>query len=302
MICKQCGKEIPEGSKYCGYCSAPADSVQPVDNITDRKSGKKKYSFLKWLLLIPAFIAVVLIVAVISSRAPGKIVIKDKPSKLFDMLDNTTDIPRKKAEESEREAAETMEETKPQPEAQPEPSSGTDPAQDETVPDASDIPEPKNQKIRRIRVSASSTSTAKSKDGQTYEAEHLIDGDYTTAWLEGRDDEGIGESLLFTFDGKHRICKLIIYNGFLKTEYRYTINGKVTKLLAEFDDGSSKVIDLDVMHVSDREVSFSPDDMNPTVVVFDQPVETETMKLTILDAVAGTKYKDTSMSEIEVYE
>ena len=76
------------------------------------------------------------------------------------------------------------------------------------------------RKIKFNRVKASSHLETKSQDGQTYEPEHLIDGWYLSAWIEGKDDLGIGESVELSFKKTERITRMVLYNGFLDTKYR----------------------------------------------------------------------------------
>ncbi len=35
MICKQCGKEIPDGSKFCLECGAPVEAERPVEDVAE---------------------------------------------------------------------------------------------------------------------------------------------------------------------------------------------------------------------------------------------------------------------------
>lgn len=157
------------------------------------------------------------------------------------------------------------------------------------------------RKIKIKGTKASSHLETKSQDGQTYEPEHLIDGWYLSAWIEGKDDLGIGESVELSFDKTERITRMVIYNGFLDTKYRYAINGKVTKLLVEFDDGTSKTIDVKTMSAPEEKETFQESEMQPTELILDEPITASSVKLTIMDAVSGSKYDDVAISEIELY-
>lgn len=157
---------------------------------------------------------------------------------------------------------------------------------------------------KRVRIRdalASSYLNTVSQDGQTYEPFHVIDGNYQTAWIEGKDDLGVGESLSLDLGDTERITRMLIYNGFLNTKYRYAINGKVTRLLVEFSDGTSRTVDVKTMNVPDEKEPFAESEMDPTEIRFDEPVDASGVKLTILDAVSGSKYDDVCISEVEIY-
>ena len=49
------------------------------------------------------------------------------------------------------------------------------------------------------------------------------------------------------------------------------------------------------------DVPFDSSELNPTEVYLDEPVVTDTIRLTILSDIPGVKYYDTCISEIEVY-
>ena len=91
------------------------------------------------------------------------------------------------------------------------------------------------------------------------------------------------------------------FNGFLKTKYRYTVNGKVT--LARIDLGGRRTGDhnIRVMEPGLDNIPFRRNELSPTEIVLDEPVRTDTIKIGILGDIPGIKYYDTAISEIEVY-
>jgi len=155
--------------------------------------------------------------------------------------------------------------------------------------------------VTDLWVSASSTCQSTSVDGQTYDATNLIDGNYQTAWLEGVNGTGEGESITFNFGRREIIDRIEIYNGFMNTMYRYAINGKVKKLLIEYDNGIRDIVEVGIMDVPEVKEPFSDGEYHPTVIRFSYPEETSSIKITILEAVPGSKYDDTAISEIKLY-
>ena len=157
-------------------------------------------------------------------------------------------------------------------------------------------------KVKTKSAEASSTLEVASKDGMTYEADHLIDGDMKTTWCEGDKGLGISENITIKLDGGHEIASLKIYNGFLKDKRRYTINGKASKLEIDYGNGYTQVVTLGIMDIDDAdEELFSLEEMNPTEVTAPANCVTDTIKITILDAEAGSQYKDVGISEVEIF-
>ena len=145
------------------------------------------------------------------------------------------------------------------------------------------------EKLRISYAEASSVLNATSKDHATYIANNVADGNYKTAWVEGVAGNGEGQILILHLDGAHKISKLKIFDGYLKTKRRYAINGY------------QQVVDLQIMNPPEVETDFSPDEMGETDIIPETECVTDTISITIMNAVAGSKYEDTAVSEIEVY-
>lgn len=171
--------------------------------------------------------------------------------------------------------------------------------------DSNELPEDDSEKeAERLKISyveASSELNVDSKDNSTYFAENILDGDYKTAWIEGVNGNGYEQFIVLHLSGVHEISKIRIFNGYLKTKRRYAINGKVTKALIDYGNGNRQMIDLNILDIPEDEVDFGPEEMGETEVVPNDKYETDTIKITIIDAVAGSKYSDTAISEIEVF-
>lgn len=272
---------------FCKYCGTALSD--PVQNNVKENLGKKKPH--KWFLIIP--------VAVLLSGAIAGFVFWCVFGGKFYRPETeqpaVADAVQQKPTVSDDPNSEPQ-----QPTRFPErPDEAESPAE-ETEAELEEEILYDEKKVYIQNVTATSYCTAPSVDGQTYEPYRTVDGDYTTAWIEGRDGLGIGESLTFDFDRHDRVTKLKIYNGFLNTKYRYAINGKVTQLLVEFDDGTSRTVDMTVMQVPEDKIPFKEEELYPTEIVFDEPLSVSQMKLTILDAVPGSKYDDVCISEVEL--
>ncbi len=175
--------------------------------------------------------------------------------------------------------------------------------EDEVAPVAETPAEEEYDPLKLTVKSCEATSELKatSKDKATYNSSNAIDSNFATAWVEGVDGDGTGECITLYLDGIHKISSVKIYNGYLKTKRRYSINGRASKVVIEAGDGYTQTADLNVMYPPEQEIAFSDDELGETEIMFTQPCETDKISITIMGVVSGTKYKDTAISEIEVY-
>ena len=165
---------------------------------------------------------------------------------------------------------------------------------DEPIADA-------ERELRIKSVVASSTLKANSVDGMTYVAENLYDGNFSTPWVEGVDGVGIGEKITIKLDGVHEVNSLLLYNGILKSKRRCMINGQTTKIEIDWGDGNKQTANVDVNDFPEEEKAILIADLRPTYIEPNKPCKTDTITITILGAVAGTKYEDVGISEIKIY-
>lgn len=122
----------------------------------------------------------------------------------------------------------------------------------------------------------------------THSADRLIDGDISTAWVEGMSGQGIKESVSVYFDGEYLINGIKINAGYQKNDELYSKNSRPAKVGIVFSDGTYEVHELDdVNNVQD--------------IVFYGAMVTSKVSLMIEDVYSGTKYEDTAISEISIY-
>ncbi|MGN9167659.1 hypothetical protein DX902_03640 [Paenibacillus jamilae] len=135
-------------------------------------------------------------------------------------------------------------------------------------------------KVHQIKAS----STLPSKGTQTYDAKNLVDRDSSTAWCEGVNGNGEGETIVLDLGSLQKVNGIQIINGYAKSEKSYRENNRVQQLKLEFSDGSS----------------LEMNDFN-TRKKFKEPIHTSFIKLTILSVERGTKYQDTCISDIRLF-
>ena len=125
-----------------------------------------------------------------------------------------------------------------------------------------------------------------------YAAANIHDFDLQTAWVEGKEDYGIGEEIDIRFDklGEHlKVTHIEINNGYCKSEKAWKENSRVKKLalyvegkllgnLNLADTYQKQIFDIGKLEGNSKEKL--------------------TLTFRILEVYPGIKYKDTAISEI----
>ncbi|MBQ8452542.1 MAG: hypothetical protein IJ539_02045 [Prevotella sp.] len=147
-------------------------------------------------------------------------------------------------------------------------------------------------------VTASSCLSPMGK--KNYSSDNLYDWNHETAWVEGVDGSGKGETITFTIAGRSwPITSVNILNGYVKTERAWRENNRVKQLkmyvngqpyaLLDLEDSrAEQVFPVDSIGkrpagMSDEEWSHRPD---------------YTIKFEIRSVYRGEKYDDTAISEL----
>lgn len=132
-----------------------------------------------------------------------------------------------------------------------------------------------------------------------YAASNAHDLSYKTAWIEGVPGYGIGQSLTYHFPPENpRITKIIVVNGYVKSENSWRENSRVKTLKMYLDDKPFAILNLADSR-REQEFTFSPigngdrDDVRKL-----KSKGPWTMKFEIVDVYKGDKYDDTAITEI----
>ena len=125
---------------------------------------------------------------------------------------------------------------------------------------------------------------------KTYEPELTTDGKLETAWLEGVKGNGIDEWIMYSAETDQTVSSITIYNGYLKNDKVYINNGRIKKLSVEFSDG--EIITKEIPKTNYKNAK------NGYTITLENPKQTTSVKLTILDAYQGAYYTDTGISGI----
>ncbi|MGB1314756.1 MAG: NADase-type glycan-binding domain-containing protein [Chitinophagales bacterium] len=136
-----------------------------------------------------------------------------------------------------------------------------------------------------------SSSSLDSTKNNKYFAKQANDLDYRTAWVEGKEDSGIGEYIEYYFkNNSPRITSIIISNGYFKSDNAWQNNNRVKALKLHINN-----VPTAILHLKDSKT--------------DQAFEIDTLgrnedgtelilKFEILEIYKGLKYDDTAITEI----
>ena len=139
--------------------------------------------------------------------------------------------------------------------------------------------------------SVKASSSLQAEKGLVYKAENANDISYKTAWVEGRSDEGIGEYLEYYFkNNSPRVTKIIISNGYMKSETAWKNNNRVKKLKLYVNGNLYGVLNLDDSRTDQVfEIGTFGHNKNGKDLIF---------KFEILEVYKGDKFNDTAITEI----
>ena len=156
----------------------------------------------------------------------------------------------------------------------------------------------RNEKINVTSVDA--TSELSPSNGKSYSGANLVDGDYSTVWVEGVSGVGIGESVTLHLDKTQPVYGIVICNGYTADYDLYSKNGTLASVKVDF--GNGKVVEENVGGYGSEYLEGDYlAEMNFNKIELGEPVMTDTITVTITSANVGMKYDDTCVSEIRVY-
>lgn len=140
------------------------------------------------------------------------------------------------------------------------------------------------QAIPRQDVTVSASSELKDRYGK-YPAVYANDGSSKTTWAEGVSGKGRTEWLEFSFP-MHQVAGFTIRAGYQKSKDVYRKNARPREIYVS---------------VGDEEMTVELKDVRkPQTVLFDRPVSSTFLNITLSTFYAGTKYEDTCITEVTV--
>jgi hypothetical protein len=130
------------------------------------------------------------------------------------------------------------------------------------------------------------SSVLKPQFGNSYDAANLFNASTGTAWVEGRQGNGVGEWVTVEFDSFRVVKSINVQNGYQKNSDIFQKNNRVRQLRAVFSQGETQTLIL-----SDR---FGAE------LLYLKPVKAYWVKFIIDDVWTGNKYSDTAITKLLV--
>ena len=151
-----------------------------------------------------------------------------------------------------------------------------------------------------IEVTSASSSLPTSKSG-SYAAVNLHDSDVRTAWVEGKEDYGVGESITLKSSGAY-IDRIDIWNGYQKSPELYTKNSRVKVLKLYINDKPSILLHLEdtpaVQYFNLEKLIEQTTTSSTSETPSTEQPKPRTLRFEIMEVYPGSKWKDTAISEI----
>lgn len=129
-----------------------------------------------------------------------------------------------------------------------------------------------------------------------YFPENAHDLNYEYAWAEGVAGYGIGEYLLYTFEGSSpRITEIKVVNGYVKSESTFKNNSRVKKLKVYYNDQVIGILNLKDIRGT-QSFKFEPIGFADRSNL--ENAKDWTLKFEIMEVYKGLTFQDTVISEI----
>lgn len=208
-FCPKCGRKIPKNYSYCTECSE--ENKREKDALPDNDTEKIKYKHMKVAFICLMVLTVLAAIIFICVYASGN---TEKTQSASVSTDSPSNGIREIYTANKTEKKQTEDENKP------EPTGNIVPVYD----------------INTIQITISSMLYEK---GYDYNPRNVYDNDFSSAWVEGANGDGIGEWMMFTFPEERLYKGLKIINGLTRSDRIYYINNRVKRILISFSDGNA---------------------------------------------------------------
>jgi hypothetical protein len=114
-----------------------------------------------------------------------------------------------------------------------------------------------------------------------------IDGDIGTAWVEGAEGDGVGESLTLELGVPTEVRNVAVLPGYCASPEVWRANGRPSRVRLEFSDGTT----------IEKALEDAP---LVQVIYLDEARTVSWLRLTLLDVHPGEKCQDTAISELTI--
>lgn len=303
QLCRECGAPLRENARFCTKCGTRVQVNTQDINVKNseeevKKPDKKKTVPIITVLTVSAVIVIFFLFSIVPKRnAKGFLVdmqeevVQQEDGSPIVKSDNDLEIDK---EISEKEMSEKEISDKEMPEkVNSEEDASWKSIAENTMTKTQEKPEIIQLDSKYIRsIWASSELTDSTK---TYKAETLLDENRETCWSEGVDGTGEGEYVYIEFTCPVYLTEIAFLNGYMKNESVYHANGKIKRAKVSVDGEEFEAVFNDWQY-GQVEYSLYSDNF-----VFDEPVRTQYLQITILEGQKGTKYDDICVTETALW-
>ncbi|MCE9500817.1 MAG: hypothetical protein K8R21_10000 [Leptospira sp.] len=137
-------------------------------------------------------------------------------------------------------------------------------------------------------LSASSQFSGGEGKELEFDARNIFDGSLQTGWCEGKNnDDGVGETVSLSFENAITLKKILVVNGYAKSESNYAGNNRVASLKVTGNFGGENIIEL-----KDNVYDYQEFELN-------QPVSGKVINF-IINGVHKGKASDTCIGDIKL--
>ncbi len=151
---------------------------------------------------------------------------------------------------------------------------------------------PKNARwMKYAGFTATASSLLKEPDGTEHNAENVTDWGRDTAWVEGQEGDGVGESITLTLKKPAKVSRVGIVNGYAKSRELYTANNRTMNFKVSVNDGQPFNVEIPDEFLQEEHFWFDLPKSSALV---------KTIKLEIDTINPGSTYRDTAISDIKL--
>jgi len=146
--------------------------------------------------------------------------------------------------------------------------------------------------LKQVRYTAKASSELPTAKEISYEATNVKRswGDEAYAWVEGKDGDGIGESITLKLHKPTRLAALMLVNGYTKSENLFSQNSRVKEVTLVIN-GKQKIKLTLSDHTGQQWLSLN-----------DVKEKISSIQLVIDSVYPGTQFKDTCISSLSLIE
>jgi hypothetical protein len=137
--------------------------------------------------------------------------------------------------------------------------------------------------LNQTLISVDASSELEPAGANEYFATNLLDGDPTTAWVEGVAGSGVGETLTFRFPRRVNLDRVQLVNGYAKSEDLFLSNGRIKQMVVQTDVDSFSLLLRDTKDPQSLRRRFG---------------KTSSLTMTIESVYPGRRYEDTALTSI----